>query len=272
MTSDSDGFTGQRGKMETVAGKNLKGSPSLIVALDVPDAEQANRVAEQLSELPVWVKVGLELFTAEGPFLVRQLRQKRLPLFLDLKFHDIPNTVFGALSSVCSLGVQMTTLHISGGEEMCKAAVAARDEARAKKSGQVNKASLYAVEGREGPLLLGITVLTSQGGDPAEITALVRERALLAKRCGLDGVVCSGQEAAMVKEVCGKDFLCLCPGIRFADARQGAKDDQARVCTPAQAVAAGADFLVMGRPILKAGDPAAAARKACEEIQAAFHC
>lgn len=267
----TDGLIEYRGEAKTAARENCQGAPFLVIALDVPDAEQANGIAERLSGIPIWVKVGLELFTAEGPSLVRQLRQKRLPLFLDLKFHDIPNTVFGAISSVCSLGVQMTTLHISGGDEMCRAAVAAREEARAKKSGQTGNASVYAVEGREGPLLLGITVLTSQSGDPAEITALVRERALVAKRCGLDGVVCSGHEAAMVKEACGKDFLCLCPGIRFADARQGANDDQARVCTPAQAVAAGADFLVMGRPIVKAEDPAAAARKACEDMRTAFY-
>ena len=165
----------------------------------------------------------------------------------------------------------MTTVHLSGGEAMCRAAVEARDEALALSGKNVAPVALRESRDSVKPLLMGITVLTSQGGDSAEIEALVRERALLAKRCGLDGVVCSGREAGMVKEVCGKDFLCLCPGIRFADAGQGASDDQARVCTPAEAVAGGADFLVLGRPVTRASDPAAAARRACEEMLTAFH-
>jgi orotidine-5'-phosphate decarboxylase len=228
---------------------------ALVVALDVPTADRALELAEALSGLPLWAKVGLELFTAEGPALARRLLGMGLPLFLDLKVHDIPTTVAGAVASATRLGVGMITLHAAGGEAMCRAAVQGRAEALAGRE-----------DGAGGPLLLGVTVLTSQGGDAEAIRRLVVERARLARACGLDGVVCSGWEAAAVKTACGEDFLCLCPGIRFAEAGGAGRGDQARVCAPAQAVAAGADFLVMGRPITKAADPAAAARRALEEM------
>jgi orotidine-5'-phosphate decarboxylase len=232
-----------------------KHGAALVVALDVPTADRALELAEALSGLPLWVKVGLELFTAEGPTLTRRLLDMGLPVFLDLKFHDIPNTVAGALVSATRLGVGMITVHMAGGEAMCRAAAEGRATALAGRE-----------SGPGGPLLMGVTVLTSQGGDAEVIRRLVVERALLARACGLDGVVCSGWEAAAVKAACGEDFLCLCPGIRFAEAGGAGRGDQARVCTPAQAVAAGADFLVMGRPITKAADPAAAARRALEEM------
>lgn len=224
----------------------------LAVALDVPQASQALALADALGSLPVWVKLGLELFTAEGPTLVRSLQDRKLPVFLDLKFHDIPNTVKGAVRSATMLGVNMLTLHTAGGEDMCRAAVAGRSEANA-------LLPRKNAENNTGPLLMGVSVLTSQGGDPEKLSELVVERALMAKHCGLDGIVCSGHEAAAVKKACGSGFLCLCPGIRFAGAD---KNDQARVCTPAQAVAAGADFLVMGRPITTAQDPREAALRA----------
>ncbi len=214
-------------------------TPRLIIALDLPDAPSALAAAGRFAGLPVWLKVGLELFTAEGPEVVRAAR-KHAPVFLDLKFHDIPNTVRGAARSAGRLGVDMLSLHLDGGEDMARAAVLGKGDAGAGKL-----------------LLMGITVLTSQpatpGLDPAEI---VVERALRAREWGLDGVVCSGREAAAVKAACGKDFLCLCPGIRPPGA--GA-DDQSRTVTPQEAASAGADFLVMGRPILRAEDPRAAA-------------
>lgn len=221
--------------------------PSLVIAVDVPTGAAALELAGAVASLPVWLKVGLELFTAEGPTLVRALMGDGFPVFLDLKFHDIPNTVQGAVRSASHLGVSMVTIHSAGGEAMCRAAVAGRDEA--------------VRAGAQSPLLMGVTVLTSDGGDPETVSRLVLERAAAARRWGLDGVVCSGREAAAVKQLCGKDFLCLCPGIRFADAGRGV-DDQARVCTPEQAVAAGADFLVVGRPVTRSGDPGAAAEKA----------
>lgn len=235
-------------------------SPALIAALDMPGAHEALCMADTLAGLPLWLKVGLELFVAEGPLLVKELLERKLPVFLDLKFHDIPNTVFGAVRSACMLGVHMCTLHISGGESMCRAAIDARKQARGGRG-----EGLLSLEGKappQLPLLMGVTVLTSTDGNFAEIQAEVVERALLAKRSGLDGIVCSGREAAAVKTACGDDFLCLCPGIRFAEEGAASKDDQARVCTPEEAVAAGADFLVMGRPITRAKDPALAARNA----------
>lgn len=229
----------------------------LVIALDFPDAVQACSMADSLRDIPLWCKIGLELFTAEGPALVRTIMEKNFPVFLDLKFHDIPNTVKGAVRSATMLGVDMCTIHTGGGEDMCRAAVEGKKEAL----------SLRANEEHKGPLLMGVTVLTSQGGDPGELSSLVVERALLAQRCGLDGIVCSGHEAAAVKKACGSKFLCLCPGIRFADAGQKGRDDQARVCTPAEAVAAGADFLVMGRPVVRATKPADAARAALEQMR-----
>lgn len=238
--------------------------PSLVVALDLPTAGQALALADDLRGLPLWLKVGLELFTAEGPDLVKRLLAKHFVLFLDLKFYDIPNTTQGAVRSATSLGAHMTTLHLSGGEAMCRAAVAGRSQ------GLEQRMEGVSLNGRadNGPLLMGVTVLTSDAGREEDIRAMVVERALAAKAWGLDGVVCSGHEASAVKAACGRDFLCLCPGIRFVDF--SGRDDQARVCTPGQAARAGADFLVMGRPITKAEHPAAAAMAALEEISQAL--
>lgn len=236
-------------------------APALVVALDQPSAGPALALADSLRGLPVWLKLGLELFTAEGPDLARRLMERGFALFLDLKFHDIPNTVQGAVRSAALLGARMTTLHLCGGEAMCRAAVAGRDQGRD---------ALWQKTGgpAHGPLLMGVTVLTSEAGPEDEIRARVVERARRARDWGLDGVVCSGREAAAVKAACGRDFLCLCPGIRFADFAGG--DDQARVCTPGQAVLAGADFLVMGRPVAGAENPAAAAALALEEMERAL--
>lgn len=214
--------------------------PALAVALDLPDPEPALALAGRLSGLPVWLKVGLELFSVGGPDLVRRLLDMRFAMFLDLKYHDIPNTVRGAVLAAARLGAHMLTLHIEGGEAMCRAAVEAKDMA----------------ERATPPLLMGVTVLTSRDGEADAVRALVVERARRAKAWGLDGVVCSGHEAGAVKAACGPDFLVLCPGIR---PKAAATDDQARVMTPDEAVRAGADFLVMGRPITRAGNPAEAA-------------
>ncbi len=230
--------------------------PALVIALDVPDARRALTLAETFAVLPVWMKVGLELFTAEGPSLVHGLLQRKLPVFLDLKFHDIPNTVRGATRSATGLGVHMLTLHLAGGGAMAEAALLGRREAAEAGGGSSRTGS--------GPALLGITLLTSDPVDEVVAQDMVVQRALLAKSYGLDGVVCSGREAAAVKAACGAEFLCLCPGIRFAG---GGDDDQARVCTPGEAVRAGADFLVMGRPVLQASNPAGAAEQALDEMR-----
>lgn len=228
-----------------------KAAAHLVVAADLPDADAALTLAADLSGLPLWLKIGLELFCAAGPDVVRAVNGRGFAVFLDLKYHDIPNTVRGAVRSACGLGARMLSLHVSGGEAMCRAAVAGRDESAAK--------------GAPFPLLMGITVLTSQGGDEAALRGQVVERALEARAWGLDGVVCSGHEAAAVKAACGQDFLCLCPGIRFAGHAGG--DDQARVCTPGRAVAEGADFVVMGRPVLQAASPRSAALDALEQMR-----
>jgi orotidine-5'-phosphate decarboxylase len=234
-------------------GENAPGAPVLVVAADCPSAGAAFSLAERLVGLPVWIKVGLELFTAEGPSLVRRLAALPFGLFLDLKFHDIPHTVQGAVRSACALGARMLSLHTAGGEAMCRAAVAGRERAL----------PCGGVSGR-GPLLMGVTVLTSADGEGDALRDLVAQRAVLAKNCGLDGVVCSGREAEAVKRACGSSFLCVCPGIRFAG---GSADDQSRVCSPGAATRAGADFLVLGRPITGAEDPAGAVRAAMAEIR-----
>lgn len=226
----------------------------LVVAFDFPTAAVAREFAGKIAGAPVWYKIGLELFTAAGPELVRGFAAQGVPVFLDLKFHDIPHTVQGATASATRLGVRMLTLHQSGGAAMAEAALVGR---------RMALESCRAENGEQpvAPLLLGVTVLTSDGGmEPAAVQALVVERACAAKASGLDGVVCSGLEAAAVKAACGQGFFCLCPGIRFAGGAGG--DDQARVCTPEEAVAFGADFLVMGRPITGAAEPLAAIQAA----------
>jgi orotidine-5'-phosphate decarboxylase len=223
----------------------------LVVALDTPDAQAALALAAPLPR-EVWAKVGQELFTAAGPDVVRALKAQGREVFLDLKFLDIPNTVRGAIRSACLSGADMTNVHVLGGARMLAAALEGAADAVAK--------------GLRRPLLLGVTLLTSMGhGDLplpglAEPAALVLDLAALAKESGLDGVVCSGREAAAIKARCGRDFLCLTPGVRL----EPAADDQRRTVTPAEAMAAGSDFLVVGRPITGAADPAAATRKILE--------
>ncbi len=212
--------------------------------MDVADADRAREVAETLRGHADVLKVGLELFTAQGPGLVRDLMSMGWGIFLDLKVHDIPATAAGAVRAAADLEVELLTLHTSGGRKMLEAAVAARSESRL-------------------PRLLGVTVLTSLSAedltavglldDPA---SLVERRCQLAHDCGCDGVVASVREAASIRARWGPEFLVVTPGIRPVGADV---DDQARVATPAAAVAAGADYLVVGRPILQAEDPVAAA-------------
>lgn len=222
----------------------------LVLALDFPRAKEALALAEKLRGTVPWMKVGLELFTAEGPAMVRELKNMGFKVFLDLKFHDIPNTVKGAAKSASLLGADLTTLHHAGGERMAGAALEGVREG--------------AAAGGAATMLFAITILTSTSPEEAGFSAEELPRAVAGKareacEWGLAGVVCSGHEAAAVKDACGTDFFCLCPGIRL---EAGGADDQRRVMTPASALAAGADFLVIGRPITAAPDPVAAARKA----------
>ncbi len=225
----------------------------LIVALDYTDAQKALAAAKMVQGTPLWMKVGLELFTREGPSVVSALQDMGFRVMLDLKMFDIPNTVKGGIRSACRLGVDLVTVHTLGGERMIRAAAEAIAES--------------AAEGGAAPKLFGITILTSmaQGelpGYEGDLATLAGNLAALGKSWGLDGVVCSGHEVRAIKNRC-PDLLCLTPGIRPAS---GAKDDQRRVMTPAEAVRAGSDYLVVGRPITKADDPAKAARSILAEM------
>lgn len=230
----------------------------IIVALDVPDADRAIALAEQVSPHVGAVKIGKELFTAAGPEVVRRLRNADARVFLDLKFHDIPNTVAGAVRAATRLDVQMLTLHTLGGSAMLRAAVEAAEEAA-------------QATGKEAPLLLGVTVLTSmdaaaleETGVSAPVEQQVERLARLAVAAGLRGLVCSPKELPLLRQVLRAEVQLVTPGIRPASAALG---DQKRVMTPAEAMAAGANWLVIGRPITGAADPAAAAQQILVEIQ-----
>ena len=221
--------------------KNFMPDDRLIVALDVPSLKEAEVLLQKLKGTVSYYKVGLRLFTAEGPKVIKVVQDFGAQVFLDLKFHDIPNTVAQACESAMNLSVSMLNLHATGGREMLEAAVKA-----------VNKKAK----------LVGVTVLTSDAGDRE---AKVVELARLCKESGLDGVVCSAQEAAAVRKSCGPDFLIVTPGIRPAS--YGKSDDQKRVETPAGAIQAGSNYLVIGRPILQDPDPLAIARQILQEIR-----
>lgn len=224
----------------------------LICAIDTPDIETAKRLATCVAPHVGMIKLGLEFFTRHGPDAVRQVtREGDVPFFLDLKFHDIPNTVAGAVRSALVLAPAMLTLHACGGAEMMRAAAGAATEEADKR-------------GITKPALLGVTVLTSMNepdlqsiGVGKELERQVEDLATLAQHSGLDGIVCSPQEAARLRELCGTVFLLVTPGVRPAFAEVG---DQKRVMTPQQALQAGADYLVVGRPITQAEDPATAAK------------
>ncbi len=216
----------------------------LMVALDVPDRRRALAIRDTLAAEVGWFKVGLRLFVAEGPVLVRSLLETHR-VFLDLKFHDIPNTVAEAVASAGALGVQMLNVHAAGGEEMMAAAAeAARDFPDMR--------------------LIAVTVLTSRPLPGEQARAEVLRRAAMARRSGLHGIVCSARETAAVKKHCGPDFVVVNPGIRWGGQ---ATQDQKRVATPAMAMRAGADYIVVGRPILQAADPCMAAREAVAMMQ-----
>jgi orotidine-5'-phosphate decarboxylase len=225
----------------------------LVVALDVPTADAARALVDRLAGHVGLFKVGSQLFTAAGPELVREIVARGERVFLDLKFHDIPNTVAGAVASAARLGVSLATVHGLGGRAMLEAGVGA----------------LPAM----GTKLLAITILTSHDAETLGQIGLARDvgtsvdrLARLAKEAGVDGVVASPHEVALVREACGRDFLIVTPGIRPAGAASG---DQARAATPAAAIAAGADYLVVGRPIIEAEDSARAADAIVRELERA---
>jgi len=237
---------------------------SLIVALDFDSLSGALKFARSISDLVGMFKIGNQLFTSAGPEAVKQIAALGNGIFLDLKFHDIPNTVAGAvLSSAAMPGVQLVNVHAMGGSAMLHAAVQA--------------VSAGVPMGADRTRLIAVTILTSMdqktmreagiSGSP-ETTAVKLAR--LAKKAGVDGVVASVKEAKAIRKACGRDFLIVTPGVRPA-AQSGEKiqDDQSRTATPAQAIKAGADYIVVGRPIIAANDPRAAAQAIVDEIAAA---
>ena len=223
----------------------------ILVALDVESAAKAIALADALRGSVGGFKIGKQLFTAAGPAMVRELTSRGDRVFLDLKFHDIPNTVAGAIQSAVSTGAWMINVHASGGSAMMKAAA---ESARKTAEGL----------SRERPLVIAVTVLTSMDtaalgeiGVTRPILDQVVHLAKLSQASGLDGVVASPQEVTAIRKACGPDFQIVTPGIRPVD--QQGKDDQARTMTPAEAVQAGATYLVIGRPITGAPDPKSAA-------------
>ena len=230
-----------------------------IVALDVPRAADARHMVSTLGELCRFYKVGLELFTAEGPAVVRELREAGCEVFLDLKFHDIPNTVRGAVRAAARLGARLVTVHASGGRAMVEAAVEGANEG----AGEEPRCEVLAVSVLTS---LGPEALASAWGRSADGLSVEQEvlrLARFAREAGAHGLVCSGAEARAVRDEAGDGLALLVPGIRFA---KGSPDDQARVVTPRAAVEAGARYLVIGRPITGAKDPAAAMRALLDEI------
>ncbi|ROS05127.1 orotidine-5'-phosphate decarboxylase [Sinobacterium caligoides] len=228
--------------------------PKILVALDFPTADGAIAMADQLSADSCRLKVGKELFTAAGPQLVESLVKRGFDVFLDLKFHDIPNTCAGAVRSAAELGVWMVNVHASGGRRMMEAAREAIDKSAHQ------------------PLLIAVTVLTSmEAEDLAEVGIAVapqeqvKRLALLTESCGLDGVVCSAQEAPMLRSVVGGDFKLVTPGIRPLGDAAG---DQRRIVTPAQALRDGSDYLVIGRPITSKPKPLDALQSILADIKA----
>jgi orotidine-5'-phosphate decarboxylase len=234
---------------------------SLIVALDFDSLTAAAKFARQVADLVGMFKIGNQLFTSAGPEAVREVAQLGAGIFLDLKFHDIPNTVAGAvLASAALPGVQLLNVHALGGTAMLRAAAQA--------------ASASVAMGADRTRVLAVTILTSMdkgalrevgvGGPPK---SRVVKLAKLAQSAGVDGVVASSQEAKAIRKACGPDFLIATPGVRPKGADQS--DDQARTATPREAIRAGADFIIVGRPILAAPDPRAAAQSIVDEIAAA---
>lgn len=230
-----------------------KHDPKIIVALDFPSENPALALVDQLDPAKCRLKVGKELFTRSGPALVRSLQDRGFDVFLDLKFHDIPNTTSAAVAAAADLGVWMVNVHASGGENMM---VACRERLEA--------------FGVDRPLLIAVTVLTSMSAADLAGTGItdgpeahVSRLATLTRNCGLDGVVCSAQEAPKLKAEQGADFKLITPGIRPLTADKG---DQQRIMTPSDALRAGSDYLVIGRPITQAVDPLAALEAIHSEI------
>lgn len=226
----------------------------VIIACDFASAEKTFEFLDKFTDRKPFVKIGMELFYAEGPSIVKEIKKRGHKIFLDLKLHDIPNTVKKAMSVLSNLEVDICNLHAGGTVAMMEAAIE----------------GLTRPDGTR-PLLIAVTQLTSTNQESMEADLLIKEPidqvvmhyAANAKKAGLDGVVCSPLEAGKVHDVCGKDFLTVTPGVRFADGDLG---DQKRVMTPAQAKVIGSDYIVVGRPITAAADPVAAYNRCVDEF------
>lgn len=226
----------------------------VIIACDFASAKDTFEFLDKFTEEKPFVKIGMELFYAEGPEIVREIKRRGHKIFLDLKLHDIPNTVKKSMAVLSKLDVDMTNLHAAGTIDMMKAALE----------------GLTREDGTR-PILIAVTQLTSTSEERmqnellinASINDTIVKYAQNAKEAGLDGVVCSPLEAGMVKDACSKDFITVTPGVRFADGEVG---DQVRVTTPEKAKEIGSDYIVVGRPITQAEDPVAAYRKCCAEF------
>lgn len=231
----------------------------IIVPLDVPTEKEAIALVEKLPEINWW-KVGLELFISCGPSILTELKKREKRIFLDLKLHDIPNTMAGACRVAGSYGVDLITVHATAGREALKAARTAAEKSA-------------AAADKPAPKLIAVTLLTSLTSRdlafdlkvPIELPEYVLNMALLAEESGIGGAVCSPREVVELRRVCRDDFLLVCPGVRPSWASSG---DQKRSLTPAKAIKAGADYLVIGRPITQAQDPGAALARICQEIEA----
>lgn len=229
-------------------------SRDVIIACDFKNREETLAFLDRFTEEKPYLKIGMELFYAEGPAIVRELKSRGHKIFLDLKLHDIPNTVKSAMAVLSSLDIDMCNLHAGGTVAMMEAALE----------------GLRRPDGTR-PLLIAVTQLTSTSEErmredlliARSMEEVVTHYARNAKKAGLDGVVCSPLEASRVKEACGADFLTVTPGVRFADGDAG---DQARIATPARAKTLGSDFIVVGRPITRAEDPVAAYRRCVQEF------
>lgn len=232
-------------------------SNRVIVPLDVPGEKEAIALIAALPRVTFW-KVGLELFVSSGPSILTTLKEQNKRIFLDLKLHDIPNTMAGACRAAGRYGVDLLTLHAAAGRDALRASQTAATEGA-------------QAAGCEPPTLIAVTLLTSISPAalldelkvPLTVEGYAGQMAQLAQESNLGGAVCSPQEAALLRQKCGDDFCLVCPGVRPTWAQKG---DQQRAMTPAQALQSGADYLVIGRPITKASDPAAAFDKICEEM------
>lgn len=226
----------------------------VIIACDFASADDTFKFLDKFTEEKPFVKIGMELFYAEGPSIVREIKRRGHKIFLDLKLHDIPNTIKKSMAVLSKLDVDMTNLHAAGTIDMMKAALE----------------GLTREDGTR-PILIAVTQLTSTSEERmqkellinASINDTIVKYAQNAKIAGLDGVVCSPLEAGMVKQACSKDFITVTPGVRFADGEVG---DQVRVTTPEKAREIGSDYIVVGRPITQADDPVAAYRRCCKEF------